>query len=277
MNKPYVPEHTPLGKNSAMTSVYTPSLLCAIPRANTRRELGIEEGSLPFTGVDIWNSYELSWLDLFGKPLVAMAIFKVPADSPNIIESKSLKLYLNSLNLARFHDANTLKKTLQRDLSEVAGLPVTVDVIPLDVAYHVGVSAFEGICLDDLPVKTDVYLPQAGFLKADAAGEVSEVLYSHLLRSSCPVTGQPDWGSVMVSYRGPAIDREALLKYIISYRENNEFHEQCVERMFVDILARCRPVELSVYARYLRRGGLDINPYRSNTGEEAVNLRLVRQ
>lgn len=277
MNKRYIPEHTPLGQASINASVYSPSLLCAIPRVHSREELGLDPGALPFNGVDIWNAYELSWLDMRGKPEVAMARIEVPFDSHAIVESKSLKLYLNSLNLSRFASRDELLKILETDLSRVAGAAVCVEICSLEASTLQGVSNLPGESLDNLSIEVDQYMPHSQFLKVVGGGEVSEQLYSHLLRSSCPVTGQPDWGSVLIEYRGGPIDREGLLKYIISYRENNEFHEQCVERMFVDILTQCKPIELTVYARYLRRGGLDINPYRSNVSKPPENIRLVRQ
>lgn len=281
MNKPYIPQHTLLGKSSEAPEEYSPALLCPIPRSPSRQELGLDLDSLPFAGVDIWNAYELSWLDTRGKPEVAMARFQVPFDSPSIIESKSFKLYLNSLNQSRFDNRQQLADTLQKDLSSVAGAAVRVDIISLDDALSEGLDHLSGECLDSLSITVDDYLPNPGLLKTGGGEEVSEQLYSHLLRSSCPVTGQPDWGSMIIGYRGAAIDREGLLKYIISYRENNEFHEQCVERMFVDIMKQCQPSQLTVYARYLRRGGLDINPYRSTVEQSGAqqpdNYRLVRQ
>lgn len=276
MNERYIPQHTPLGQNSAAPAEYTPSLLCPIPRDPSRQELGLNVEALPFFGVDIWNAYELSWLDARGKPEVAMARFQVPFDSPAIIESKSLKLYLNSLNQNRFESLQVLADTLKKDLSAVAGAGVDVRVLSLDDAAKEEAASLSGECLDGLNITVDDYLPLPELLSA--SGEViSERLYSHLLRSSCPVTGQPDWGSVIIEYQGAAIEREGLLKYIISYRENNEFHEQCVERMFVDIMQQCQPNQLTVYARYLRRGGLDINPYRSTVDQSPDNIRLVRQ
>jgi 7-cyano-7-deazaguanine reductase len=215
--------------------------------------------------VDIWNAYELSWLDMHGKPIVALAEFRVPATSPNIIESKSFKLYLNGFSQEPLANTAALRALLQQDLSVAAGAPVDVQLHPARVAQHT-FADLAGESIDALPVTIDDYgPPQADYLHADAgAAAVEETLVSDLLRSNCPVTGQPDWGSVQIAYRGTPIDREGLLRYLVSFRNHNEFHEQCVERIYVDVLRRCKPERLSVYARYTRRGGLDINPFRSS-------------
>lgn len=271
------PEHSPLGKDTVYADRYDASLLFPIPRAQKRREIGVAE-SLPFHGVDIWNAYELSWLDPRGKPQVALAEFRVPAASPNIIESKSFKLYLNGFAQERIADAATLAATLMHDLSAAAGAVVNVQ---LGAAHGVAfpVTDLDGQLLDGQDIAIDHYgPPDAGFLQADATGTpVAETLVSHLLRSNCPVTGQPDWGSVQIAYRGAPIDHAGLLRYLVSFRTHNEFHEQCVERIFVDLMQRCAPQQLSVYARYTRRGGLDINPFRSSTPATPGNSRTVRQ
>jgi 7-cyano-7-deazaguanine reductase len=271
------PEHSPLGKTTVYADRYDPSLLFPIPREQKRVEIGVHD-PLPFHGVDIWNAYELSWLDARGKPQVALAEFRVPADSPNIIESKSFKLYLNGYSQERI-DADALRDTLARDLSGAAGAPVTVALSAPSARGH-AIADLPGTLLDDLPLQIDDYgPPNAGYLSANhGAAPVEETLLSHLLRSNCPVTGQPDWGSVQIAYRGAPIDHAGLLRYLISFRTHNEFHEQCVERIFVDLMARCAPQRLTVYARYTRRGGLDINPFRS-TDPAAVpgNLRGARQ
>ena len=271
------PDHSPLGKTTVYADRYDPALLFPIPREQKRIELGVIE-PLPFSGVDIWNAYELSWLDARGKPRVALAEFRVPADSPNIIESKSFKLYLNGFSQERVEDA-TLRDTLVRDLSLAAGGPVTVALSAPSARGH-AIADLPGILLDDQPLEIDDYgPPKPGYLSANHnAGPVAETLLSHLLRSNCPVTGQPDWGSVQIAYRGAPIDHAGLLRYLVSFRTHNEFHEQCVERIFVDLMARCAPEQLTVYARYTRRGGLDINPFRS-TDPAAVpaNPRAARQ
>lgn len=271
------PEYSPLGKSTVYDERYNPSVLFPIPRADKRSEIGVAE-LLPFHGVDVWNAYELSWLNLRGKPMVALAEFRVPAASPHLIESKSLKLYLNGFAQERIADATTLTSTLMRDLSEAAGAVVGVQLSEASAAAHV-ITELDGYLLDtqDLDIE-DYGPPQADFLTADStATPVAEILVSHLLRSNCPVTGQPDWGSVQIAYRGAPIEHAGLLRYLISFRTHNEFHEQCVERIFVDLMQRCAPHQLSVYARYTRRGGLDINPFRSSIPITPGNPRTARQ
>ena len=261
------PEASPLGKAVAYAEHYDPALLFPIPRQGKRAEIGIAEGALPFVGEDIWNAYELSWLDPRGKPVVALAHFIVPATSPNLIESKSLKLYLNSFNQTRLAGVDELVATLTRDLSAAAGAPVLVHVAPLSTRPQRPMGYPKGILLDGLEIDVDLYTPEPALLSADTSrAPVTETLYSHLLKSNCLVTGQPDWAMLVVRYTGAPIDREGLLRYLISFRQHNEFHEQCVERVFVDILRQCQPSALSVFARYTRRGGLDINPYRRTPG-----------
>jgi 7-cyano-7-deazaguanine reductase len=271
------PEHSPLGKTTAYADRYDPSLLFPIPRTGKREEIGVSQ-PLPFHGVDIWNAYELSWLDARGKPVVALAEFRVPATSPNIIESKSFKLYLNGFSQERMADAATLVATLARDLSAAAGAPVEVLLSDARARGHAVVD-LEGQLIDEQALDIDDYgPPRADYLRADAAQPVvEEGLVSNLLRSNCPVTGQPDWGTVQIQYRGAPIDQAGLLRYLVSFRNHNEFHEQCVERIFVDVMQRCRPEQLSVYARYTRRGGLDINPYRSTGTGTPGNPRGARQ
>ncbi len=260
---PSHPDASPLGKPVAYAQHYAPELLFPIERQGKRDEIGIAAGALPFVGDDVWNAYELSWLDPRGKPVVALASFRVPADSPNLVESKSFKLYLNSFNQTRLASPAELTAILVRDLSEAAGGPVAVYVEPLSLRppRHLGYP--KGVLLDRLDIDVDRYTLDPSLLAADhAQAHVAETLYSHLLKSNCLVTGQPDWGMIVVRYRGAPIDREGLLRYIISFRQHNEFHEQCVERVFMDVLRHCRPTALSVWARYTRRGGLDINPCR---------------
>ncbi|BCQ60726.1 MULTISPECIES: NADPH-dependent 7-cyano-7-deazaguanine reductase QueF [Pseudomonas] len=271
-------EHSPLGKSSEYVSTYTPSLLFPIPRAAKWAELGLSADTLPYKGVDYWNCFELSWLLPSGKPVVAIGEFSIPADSPNIIESKSFKLYLNSLNQTPFDDRATLEATLRSDLSAAAGKPVGVRIRSLQEVEAEGVVALPGVCIDDLDISVDSYEhPRPELLRCDASRVVEESVHSHLLKSNCPVTSQPDWGSVVVQYRGAALDHASLLAYLVSFRQHSDFHEQCVERIFLDLQRLLKPERLTVYARYVRRGGLDINPYRSTETADFANHRLVRQ
>lgn len=269
-------------------------------RVVKRLEIGIQNDAkrpLPFFGVDIWNCYELSWLNPRGKPQLAIAIITVPADSPNIVESKSLKLYFNSFSNTILENHEALKLLLQADLSEAIGSTVSVRILeamdfgqnPLDVVdgqfrektLHplLSVCELEGLNLDRLDVECDQYTPTPELLSSNAdEPPVSETLRSNLLKSNCLVTGQPDWGSIQIQYSGPAINQAGLLKYLVSYRNHHEFHEQCVERIFMDVLTRCKPDRLAVYARYTRRGGIDINPFRANfSGPLPSNHRNARQ
>ena len=274
------PLDSSLGRRVEYPTAYDAALLFPIARADGRAELGLAPGAdLPFHGVDIWNAYELSWLDLRGKPRVALAEFRVPATSPRLIESKSWKLYLNSLSAARFESADAVRALLARDLSAAAGAPVGVMVMPPASSYCPQIEVLSGECIDDMPIAVEHYgPPKPELLAADAERVVTESLVSHLLKSNCPVTGQPDWASVQISYTGPRIDRAGLLRYLISFRDHSGFHEQCVDRIFVDLQRRCLPKRLGVYARYTRRGGLDINPFRTNVPGAAVeNPRTVRQ
>jgi 7-cyano-7-deazaguanine reductase len=273
------PDTSPLGKPAAYKTEYDPSLLFPIPRQQKREEIGIAAGTtLPFFGVDIWNAYEVSWLNMRGKPQVAIATFTVPADSPNIIESKSFKLYLNSYNQTKVASADALADMLRADLSDGFGATVSVALTMPDAFANLRMGELDGLSLDRLDIEVDNYEPNPSLLKADhAEALVEEKFVSHLLKSNCLVTGQPDWGSVQIAYRGAPIDHAGLLRYLVSFRDHNEFHEQCVERIFVDLLQRCAPQQLSVYARYTRRGGLDINPFRSSTPATPGNLRTVRQ
>ena len=234
---------------------------------------------LPFAGEDIWNAYELSWLDTGGKPMVATGEFRIPANSPNIIESKSLKLYLNSLNGARYESLDSVRSTIAADLGGVCGTEAKVRLHSSTSAGAPAQGEPIGHCIDTEVLELPVYELDPGLLQesVESRSPVSETLHSNLLKTNCPVTGQPDWATVMIRYRGPRIRRSALLAYLVSYRNHAEFHEQCVERMFVDIERYCRPSVLSVYARYLRRGGLDINPFRSNFETPPPNVRLLRQ
>ncbi len=260
------PEASLLGKPVQYGAEYDPTLLFPIPRAQARAALGLGE-DLPFVGVDFWNAYELSWLDGRGKPRVALAELRVPAASPNLVESKSLKLYLGSYAMARFTDTDALRAQLVADLSAAAGAPVSVVLTPAGSSNVALIENLEGDVIDDLPIEISHYgPPRPEFLSSDPGLKADEVLVSHLLKSNCPVTGQPDWASVQVRYAGPRIARDGLLRYLVSFRQHSDFHESCVERIFMDILGRCAPTRLAVYARYTRRGGLDINPFRATPG-----------
>ena len=271
-------EHSPLGKTAAYQTTYAPELLFPIPRQEKRNELGLS-GALPFFGVDIWNAYEISWLNLRGKPQVAIATITAPADSPNIVESKSFKLYLNSYNQTKLSGPDELQERLRTDLSNGFGAPVHVQLTMQEAFQGLKMGELDGLLLDRLDIEVDSYSPAPHLLQTvQGAVPVEETLVSHLLKSNCLVTGQPDWGSVQIHYVGAQIEQEGLLRYLIGFREHNEFHEQCVERIFMDILRQCAPTKLAVYARYTRRGGLDINPWRSNfTGQRPPNVRTARQ
>ncbi|HWV15939.1 MAG TPA: NADPH-dependent 7-cyano-7-deazaguanine reductase QueF [Cellvibrio sp.] len=269
-------DSSPLGQKTAYISQYQPSLLFPIARQESREQLGLGV-DLPFYGVDIWTGYELSWLNALGKPQVAVAEFAIPCSSPFIIESKSFKLYLNSLNQTRFNSFAEVEACLVRDLSQVAGAAVGVDLQSLEESALLISRAEESHCLDELNIDVASYHPQPSLLTLDH-GEVSEKLCSHLLKTNCPVTGQPDWASLFIGYTGQKINHENLLRYIISFREHQDFHEHCVERIFTDILQRCQPQSLTVYARYTRRGGLDINPFRSSEQGNVPEIgRILRQ
>jgi len=273
------PNASPLGRPASYQAEYDPALLFPIARQDKRDELGIV-GTLPFFGIDICNAYEVSWLNLRGKPQIAIATVTAPADSPNIIESKSFKLYLNSLNQTRLTGPDALTELLRADLSAGFGAPVQIALTLPGAFANVQMGELEGLLLDRLDIEVSDYTPNSALLHAhQEESAVEETLVSHLLKSNCLVTGQPDWASVQIRYIGAPIDQEGLLKYLIGFRNYNEFHEQCVERIFIDILRQCKPQKLAVYARYTRRGGLDINPWRSNftTGQRPMNLRNVRQ
>ncbi|WP_215845735.1 NADPH-dependent 7-cyano-7-deazaguanine reductase QueF [Candidatus Pantoea bituminis] len=267
-----------LGKPTAYHDRYDNSLLQAVPRSLNREPLGLFPDSLPFSGSDIWTLYELSWLNNKGLPQVAVGEVVLSASSRNLIESKSFKLYLNSFNQTKFADWGKVRQTLERDLRACAEGDVTVALFRLSEVEGQPIGHFEGYCIDEQDIEIDDYRFNADYL-ADATGSevVEETLVSHLLKSNCLITNQPDWGSVMIHYKGPRLEREKLLRYLISFRQHNEFHEQCVERIFNDILRFCHPEQLTVYARYTRRGGLDINPWRSNVPFSPGYSRLVRQ
>jgi 7-cyano-7-deazaguanine reductase len=287
-----LPPNSPLGKPSAYIDHYDASLLFPIARAGKRAEIGIA-AQAPFFGADMWTAFELSWLNLRGKPQVALAHFTVPCETPNIIESKSFKLYLNSFNNTCFADVDAVKTRLRVDLSEAvwrdtgletsdrraASPSIGVRILLPELFDREPIYELDGLSLDRLDVECSRYMPAPDLLTVQAEeAPVTEVLVSNLLKSNCLVTGQPDWGSVQISYSGAPIDQEGLLQYLVSYRNHNEFHEQCVERIFMDIWTRCQPLRLSVYARYTRRGGLDINPFRTSYPQALPqNTRTARQ
>lgn len=279
-------QQSELGKRSDYDKHYNPERLLAIPRLDKRRELGIDSdpAKLPFFGFDLWNHYEVSWLNNKGKPCVGVAEIWYDCSSPYLVESKSLKLYFNSLNNSRFPDTDAVCNLVRMDLEQRLQTPVHVRIFKLDDASraHAQIQSLPGICIDDLDIVCDTYQVQPDFLNVHPSIEVSETYVSHLLKSNCLITNQPDWGSVMIAYSGKQIAKEGLLRYIVSFRDHNEFHEQCIERIFMDILQHCNPSQLSVYGRYTRRGGLDINPYRSteliiDAKTHIGNLRLCRQ
>ncbi len=277
-NSEEVLSHLTLGKKTDFQAYYSPSLLQAVPRQLNREELNITD-PLPFSGYDIWTLYELSWLNNKGLPQVAIGEVRLPVTSPNIIESKSFKLYLNSLNQTQFENWQEVADILANDLSVCAGSEVDVTLLPLDDFTNTPVVAFDGENIDTQDIEITQYTLDPTLLKNAAEGPVvTETLCSNLLKSNCLITHQPDWGSIRISYTGKRINREKLLRYFISFRQHNEFHEQCVERIFCDLMTYCQPELLTVYARYTRRGGLDINPYRTNMGKTpSENDRLARQ
>ena len=264
---------TPLGKQTEYADQYDPGLLFAIPRADSRDAMGLGN-ELPFNGCDIWTAWEITWLNDAGVPQVASAEILVPAYSPFLVESKSLKLYLGSFAMTRVASVTRLQEMIETDLNACTGSDV-------ELRLHLSgddtdIQEFAGTCIDEVDTQCDVYDVDPQLLTSGGE-QVAESLHSHVLRSLCPVTNQPDLGSVMISYRGPRIDQASLLKYIVSFRQHNDFHEACVERMFLDIAERCSPEQLTVYARYQRRGGIDINPFRSNFEAPPSRLRLRRQ
>ena len=268
-------QQTQLGQQTDYSNQYDPKLLCPLPRLQGRDDLGIGD-ILPFDGVDIWHNYEASWLNAKGKPQVAIVQLIIPCSSPYLIESKSLKLYFNSLNFMKFDAQDDYIKLVQQDLSTAAGAAIKVIVLPVEQSYQSNI--LFGFCLDEIDIDCQDYDINPQLLHcANPPQTVTQSVYSHLLRSNCPVTNQPDWGSVKITYTGAAIEHESLLRYLISFRQHNDFHEQCVERIFTDIMRVCRPQKLTVQAFYTRRGGLDINPYRSNFESFSVFNRLSRQ
>ncbi|WP_137167832.1 NADPH-dependent 7-cyano-7-deazaguanine reductase QueF [Salinimonas lutimaris] len=271
-----LPEGLTLGQSVDYEANYNPALLQGVPRALSRDAQGIRADALPFDGHDTWTGFELSWLNHKGKPQVGIVECHVPVTSANLIESKSFKLYLNSFNQTRFASTASVKDTLTRDLSACAGEPVNVSVYLPQEFNGFDIRDLPGECIDDLDIEVDSYTPDSNLLLTTEQ-HVEETLVSHLLKSNCLITSQPDWASIIIRYHGQQLDREALLRYLIGFRQHNEFHEQCVERIFTDLLALPGMQKLTVLARYTRRGGLDINPFRSNFESPYPRLRTARQ
>ncbi|AWP53795.1 TPA: NADPH-dependent 7-cyano-7-deazaguanine reductase QueF [Haemophilus influenzae] len=267
-----------LGQKTEYASQYDRTLLQPVPRALNRDGLGITQNQ-PFTiGADIWTAYEISWLNEKGLPQVAIADIHLDYQSQNLIESKSFKLYLNSFNQSKFADFNAVQQIMQRDLSECAQGDVKVQLNSVAVYDSQKIDHLQGNCIDEQDIEITSYEFNADWLKDCVSDEiVEEKLVSHLLKSNCLITNQPDWGTLHIHYVGKKIDHEKLLRYVVSFRQHNEFHEQCVERIFCDLMHYAKPEKLTVYARYTRRGGLDINPFRSNFENLPENLRLARQ
>lgn len=269
-------EKSPLGKASTYPTEYSASHLFMLERAKFRQEIGISQ-ALPFHGIDIWNAYEFSWLNRKGKPEIAIVEFIIPCESTALIESKSFKLYLNSFMQTKFADQFAVQKALSNDLALAVGAPVVVNLIFPEQFAELEIVEFPGICLDEQDIEITQYTADPSLLTTNNS-QVTETVFSNLLKSNCPITGQPDWASVLIHYQGKQINHAGLLRYIVSLRDHQEFHEQCIERIFMEIMQHCHPTKLSVYARYTRRGGLDINPFRSNCEESKWgNWRLARQ
>ncbi|MBA6233038.1 MULTISPECIES: NADPH-dependent 7-cyano-7-deazaguanine reductase QueF [unclassified Colwellia] len=273
-----------LGKATSYCSEYNPELLQAVPRSLNRDSLAISADNLPFIGEDVWYAYEISWLNSSGKPVVAVAEFRFPCTSPNIVESKSFKLYLNSFNQSRFSSWQDVESRLVKDLSNTSGSIAFAELFPVDncPALNINHQIFSGktLCIDDVDLDVENYqLDPTLLVDANIEEKIveSESLVSHLLKSNCLITNQPDWASIYIQYSGRKISQKALLAYLISFRQHNEFHEQCVERIYCDLTKYCQLTELTVFARYTRRGGLDINPFRSTAKLHAPAGRTLRQ
>lgn len=273
-----------LGKATEYCSEYNPDLLQAVPRSLNRDDLSLSNDNLPFLGEDVWYGYELSWLNNKGKPVVAVAEFRFPCTSTNIVESKSFKLYLNSFNQSKFENVKIVEDILTKDLSALCDATARVSLFAVDQcpALTINQPSQEIVCIDHEDISIDSYHFSAQILanaqnESDTTNATSEQLVSHLLKSNCLITNQPDWASIYIDYKGQAINHSVLLEYLISFRQHNEFHEQCVERIFCDLQKYCQLEELTVFARYTRRGGLDINPFRSTHLSCAPNGRTLRQ
>lgn len=275
-------KETPLGRSTDYVDEYMPSLLCPVPRWDAREsleleELGDEDTSLPFHGTDIWNAYELSWLNEKGKPVVALCELRIPCTTPNIVESKSLKLYLNSFANTRFEGRDKVRAAIEKDVAQTVGGNMEVLLYSLEESAGFPVWEDRGQCVDNIDIGFEHYEYRPDLLLCDQGAEQTGQLYSHLLRSHCPVTNQPDWATVVVRYTGRAISPASFLRYVVSLRNHQGFHEQIIEQMFVDLMRQCSPRHLTVYGRFTRRGGIDINPFRSNSEQPLPNRRTIRQ
>lgn len=270
-------KETPLGRSTDYVDEYTPSLLCPIPRWDGREALELDGVELPFHGQDIWNAYELSWLNSKGRPQVAVCELKVPCVTPYLVESKSLKLYFNSFSNTRFDSENIVRDYITKDLSQVVGGAVDVKLYSLEQAAALPQWEAGGECVDNIDLEFESHEYRPDLLLCDQGGEQTGQLYSHLLRSHCPVTNQPDWATVVVRYTGRVISPASFLRYVVSLRNHQGFHEQIIEQMFVDLMRQCEPRQLTVYGRFTRRGGIDINPFRSNYEQPLPNRRTIRQ
>ncbi|MBN4066942.1 NADPH-dependent 7-cyano-7-deazaguanine reductase QueF [Simkania negevensis] len=270
-------QYGPLGQRVEPLFSYEPSLLFPIKRSLGRKELGLAEERLPFTGSDAWNAYELAFLDLKGKPCVGIVRVTVPCNSPYLFESKSFKLYLNSFNMTRFDSFEEVQSRIEHDLSAAIEKKVSVVIVGVNEHHTLSCSPLEGSSLDELEIEVDSYEIDPSLLCIKDGEEMQEKFYTHLFRSKCPMTGQPDWATLFLHYRGPKINTSSLLRYLVSYRDHSGFHEQCVERIFVDIKKYCRSHALSVLGCFNRRGGIDINPFRSDFEEQPPLLHIARQ
>lgn len=276
-NNPYQQlTHLGLGQQQAYPQSYDASLLQIIPRTLNRQAIELDESALPFFGEDRWTAFELSWLTPSGKPQVAILQCQISADSINMVESKSFKYYLNGFNQAVFANHQVVQAQIQADLQAAVVGQVSVSIIDLD-DYPTQLATLPGQCIDHHDLACTTYEYQPELLVTTSNQKVDEQLYSHLFRSNCLITNQPDWASVYIHYQGPQICHASLLAYLVSFRQHNEFHEQCVERIYRDILRHCQPSKLTVMARFTRRGGLDINPFRSNFESPMDDMRLARQ
>ncbi|WP_028583139.1 NADPH-dependent 7-cyano-7-deazaguanine reductase QueF [Desulfogranum mediterraneum] len=267
----------PLGRQTDYPSSYDPGRLYPVKRSLGRAQLGLGEGKLPFLGEDIWTAWELSWLEPDGRPVSAVAELRFPASSPCIVESKSLKLYLNSFNMSHFQSRVQVQQIMTADLTRVAAGPVRVSIYECDDIASLETRKAAGHCIDQLSADHYVYSVEPTLLDHDEGWVEEETLHSHILRTNCPVTGQPDWATVEICYSGRKIEQRGLLAYLVSFRTHSGYHENCVETIFTDILHRLGPTALTVVGRFTRRGGLDINPCRSSTGQGFANHRLLRQ
>ena len=268
----------PLGKKTRYPKKYNSGLLYPIPRLTVRSLLDLEKNLIMY-GVDHWHAYEIAWLDSSGKPKVAIGEFLFDANSKNIIESKSLKLYLNSLNEELYKDINEVVERITKDLSQVSCSEVKVVLFPPSEIEDAIFSNRRGTSIDSELIEHLASHPDEGVLQTENDTIIDAELYSDLFRSNCPVTGQPDWASFDIKYTGPKIKPDSLLSYLCSFRHHDGYHEECAERIYRDITLQCRPTKLKIRLNFLRRGGIDINIYRSTNPitEDLVGIRTARQ